>query len=278
MDTIKHIDFSVCMSVYKNDRADYVKLAVESITTLQTIKPKEIILVKDGPLTKELDTQIEALCATHPEIKHIPLETNQGLGIALKTAVEAANYDLIARMDSDDIAVPNRFEKQLTFISDHPEIDLVGGQITEFIHEPEEVVGKRVVPCENKEIYAYMKRRCPFNHMTVMFRKTAIMEAGNYQDWHYNEDYYLWIRMALKGMQFANLQDTLVNVRVGEQMYKRRGGYTYFKSEKGIQKFMYKSHLISCWEYVSNVVVRFIVQIMLPNNIRGKIFQLFFRK
>jgi len=278
MKNINHIPFSVCMSVYKNDNADHFLTAIRSVTIQQTIRPNEVVLVIDGPISEALHQTIVSFTAEFSDLNVICFKQNQGLGNALKIGVESAKYDIIARMDSDDIAVPNRFEKQLTFMMAHPDTVLVGGQIDEFINQPEEVVGKRIVPCQNEEIYEYMKRRCPFNHMTVMFRRQAVVEAGNYIEWHYNEDYYLWIRMALKGMQFANLQTTLVNVRVGDQMYNRRGGYSYYKSEKDIQKFMYKFHFINLWEYMSNIVVRFIVQILLPNNIRGKIFQLFFRK
>lgn len=274
----KHIPFSVCMSVYKNDRPAFLKDAIESITSLQTVQPDEIVLVKDGPLGAELDAQVDALCLAHPQIKVLPFEKNQGLGIALREAVNCASYDIIARMDSDDIAVADRFEKQLAYLSAHPETDIVGGQIDEFITSPDAVVGRRIVPCGNEEIYSYMKRRCPFNHMTVMFQKQSVLNAGNYIDWHYNEDYFLWIRMALEHMQMANIPDIVVHVRVGEQMYKRRGGYTYFKSEKGIQQYMYRHRFINGFEYLFNVAVRFVVQILLPNNLRGKIFQILFRK
>ena len=278
MNEIKNIPFSVCMSVYKNDSASFLQQTIDSIITKQTARPTEVVLVKDGPLTVELDTQIDALCHVHPEIRVIALEKNQGLGIALRTAVEAAQYELIARMDSDDIALPDRFEKQLAFMATHPEADIVGGQIEEFITSPDAIVGKRIVPCQNEDIYTYMKRRCAMNHVTVMFRKQSILKAGNYLDWHYNEDYYLWVRMMLQHMHFANIEDTLVYVRVGEQMYKRRGGYTYYKSEKGIQRYMLEHHLINLMQYINNVSIRFVVQVLLPNQIRGKLFQLFFRK
>lgn len=200
----------------------------------------------------------------------------RGLGEALKVAIENCSNEIIARMDSDDIAVEKRFELQLRFIQTQ-NTDICGGQIEEFVDDPSNVVGRRIVPQTDAELKSYMRKRCPFNHMTVMYKKSAVMEAGNYQDWFWNEDYYLWIRMALKNHQFANLSETLVKVRVGKDMYARRGGDKYFKSEIGIQKLMLEKGLIDRTTYRSNCVKRFIVQKLLPNKIRGWVFRKFAR-
>lgn len=171
-------------------------------------------------------------------IKVIWLPENKGLGNALRVAVLECQNELIARMDSDDIAIADRFEKQIRFFSADESLAICGGQIEEFIDDIKNIVGKRVVPETDSELKEYSKRRCPFNHMTVVFRKSAVCEVGNYQDWFWNEDYYLWIRMALAQMKFANLPDTLVYVRVGKDMYSRRGGKKYFKSEVELQRFL----------------------------------------
>ena len=273
---MENAKFSVAMSVYGRDNAAWFDLALGSVIE-QTVRPAEIVLIVDGPVSAELDAVIDKYCVrcheTGIRMNLIRFEKNQGLGTALKTAVENASQDLIARMDSDDIAVSDRFERQLAFMEAHSKVHILGGQIEEFIGEPDNPVGKRIVPLTDVELKRYMKRRCPFNHMTVMFRKTAVQAAGGYLDWYWNEDYYLWIRMALKKCTFANLSDTLVHVRVGKDMYRRRGGKQYFKSETDIQKLMLKNRLISVPRFALNVSERLVLQVLLPNNVRGWIFK-----
>ena len=270
--------FSVCMSVYKNDRPEYVDIAIQSIFIKQTVKPNEIVLVVDGPISIELESLIDNYAIKYSEIfTIIKLEKNQGLGNALRVAVEKAKYDWVARMDSDDIAAPDRFEKQKSFLQENLDVDIVGGQITEFIDVESNIVGLRNVPLLSADINVYIKARCPFNHMTVMFRKDKILAVGNYIDWHYNEDYFLWIRMFLVGCQFANLPETLVNVRVGKEMYQRRGGWKYFLSEAKLQKYMFDNDIIGIIRFVYNVFGRFVIQVLMPNKLRGFVFQKLFR-
>lgn len=236
---------SVCTSVYKNDKPEFVRVALDSMLVNQSVKPDEIILVQDGPVPEGLSLLLSEYEGKYPEVMHvIRLEKNGGLGNALRLGVESAKYDIIARMDSDDICLPDRFEKQLAYLNAHPDCDIVGGQITEFIDSPENVAGKRAVPCSNKEIYDYMKVRCAFNHPTVMFKKESVLNAGNYIDWFWNEDYYMWIRMMEQGCVFANLSDVLVNMRSGLDQYGRRGGMKYFKSEAKLQYYMYSKGII----------------------------------
>lgn len=273
------VHFSVCTSVYKNDKPDYVKVALDSLLINQTVKPTEIVMVQDGPV---LDATTRLLAEYRNKygdaLKVIVLEKNGGLGNALKIGVENARYDIIARMDSDDIATPDRFEKQLAFLEAHPDCDIVGGQITEFIDAPENIVAKREVPLDNEEIYRYMKSRCAFNHPTVMFRKEAVLKVGNYKDWFWNEDYYLWIRMMMAGCMMANLPDVLVNMRSGLDQYSRRGGRKYFDSEIGIKKLMLEKGMITRNQYIANYIQRFIIQLLLPNSVRGWVFRTFARK
>lgn len=186
--------YSVLMSLYKKEKPEYFKLAIESMLK-QTEKPDEIVLVEDGPLTEEL---YEVVTLYKDKLKIIVNEENMGLGIALDIGLKQCTNELVARMDTDDISELNRCEKQLLFMQAHPEISVVGGQIEEFIGSPKNAVGKRIVPVDDMSIKVYMKKRCAFNHMSVMFRKSDIMEAGSYKEWFYNEDYYLWIRMMLK--------------------------------------------------------------------------------
>lgn len=270
--------FSVLISTYNKDRPIDFRKAIESVSFNQTVSPDEILVVIDGPVSEELSETIKYIENHIPYVKTYWLPQNVGLGNAMKIGVDLCSNELIARMDADDIAVPNRFEKQIRFFEENPDISIVGGQISEFINEPQNVVGCRQVPCQQEDLARYTKSRCPFNHMTVMFKKSDVIAVGNYQDWHYNEDYYLWIRMAEADCKFANLPDTLVNVRVGKEMYARRGGWKYFKSEKGIQDYMLKRNIISFPRYLFNVAVRFCVQVAMPNKVRGFIFQKLFRK
>lgn len=270
--------YSVLMSLYVKENADYFRIAINSMIN-QSVPPEEIVIVEDGPLTKELYLVINDVKRNYPNlITSIVHETNQGLGLALQHGLELARNEIVARMDTDDVAVYDRCEKQLQFLNDNPDVSIVGGQIQEFIGNELNVVGKRIVPTTDEELKAYLRKRCPFNHMTVMFRKSDILEVGNYQEWFWNEDYYLWIRLAIANKKFSNLSSTLVNVRIGTDMYKRRGGKKYFISEKNIQKLMLKKGMITFQRYIVNVSERLIVQVFMPNWIRGIVFRKFARK
>lgn len=270
---------SVCTSVYKNDKSEFVRVALDSMLVNQSAKPDEIILVQDGPVPEDLQQVLQEYEAEYPDVMNvIRLEKNGGLGNALRIGVVNAKHDIIARMDSDDICAPDRFEKQLAYMESHPDCDIIGGQITEFIDTPDNVVGRREVPLTNEEIYNYMKSRCAFNHPTVMFRKEAILKVGNYQDWFWNEDYYLWVRLMKNKSVMANLPDVLVNMRSGLDQYARRGGKKYFDSEIGIKKLMLKEGMITKSQFVINYIERFIIQLMLPNSVRGWVFRMFARK
>lgn len=271
--------FSVCIAVYKNDPPEFIRVAIDSVLIHQSVIPSEIVLVQDGPVPDEVSRLLIDYKNKYGDIFNvIKLSENKGLGNALRLGVENAKYDLIARMDSDDISLPDRFRKQLELLESHPDVDLVGGQITEFIDTPDNIVARRNVPLLHDDIIKYMRARCPFNHPTVMFRKKAVLDSGNYQDWFWNEDYYLWIRMMEHGCVFANLPEVLVNMRSGEDQYSRRGGMRYFKSEKEIQNLMLHNGFISLPRYCFNVVARWGVQVAMPNWLRGFVFQKVFRK
>lgn len=275
---MENLPFSVAISVYKNDDPVFFEAALESITEKQTVKPSQVVLVVDGPVPEALASVVDRYEAAHKEFCVLRLPENKGLGNALRLAVENCSCELIARMDSDDLSLPTRFEQQLRCFADNPGLDIVGGDITEFIGESDNVAGKRVVPVTDGEIREYMKTRCAMNHVTVMYKKSAVLAAGNYQDWFWNEDYYLWIRMLQKGCSFANTGTVLVNVRVGADMYQRRGGRKYFRSEKGLQDYMLEHKLIGRKTYCMNVLKRWVVQRLLPNGIRGWVFRTFARE
>lgn len=262
------------MSLYNREKPEYFKQALDSMIN-QTVQPDEIVLVEDGSLTDELYRIVDEY---KQFLSIVVNQTNLGLGLALNKGVVACRNELIARMDTDDISVGNRCEKQLMYFENNPHVSIVGGQIEEFINNYDEIVGKRVVPETDNEIKEFMKKRCPFNHMSVMFKKSDIIGAGNYQDWFWNEDYYLWIRLALKGFSFANLPDTLVYTRVGSDMYQRRGGERYYRSEIRIQKFLLENKMIGYGTFFTNCTKRFIVERLMPNRIRGWIFRKFARE
>lgn len=268
--------FSATIGCYKNDNPKDFETAFLSIYN-QTVRPDEIIITVDGPIPPELDAVV-----TRFETEYLAVilrsEQNNGQGIAHSMAVSHAKYDWIAIMDADDISVPDRFEKQLAVIADHPEISVLGGQIDEFIGTPDNVVGIRNVPLEDYMIKRYLRIRCPFNHMSILLNTHMVKEAGNYQDWHYNEDYFLYCRMLEKGAVFCNLPDILCHVRVGKEMYERRGGWRYFKSEAKLQGWMYKHKIIAFPRYCINVAIRLCVQVFMPNWLRGFVFQKLFRK
>lgn len=269
--------FSVCMSVYHGDNAVYFREALESIFT-QSREPDEVVLVVDGPVSSEIDGVIGEYSHKDIPLVVIRLAQNSGHAIARQTGLDAAQYEYTAIMDSDDIAVSNRFEKQMAFLEAHTDVDVLGGQIDEFIGEPSSVVGTRIVPLEDVEIKEYLRSRCPMNLVTVMIKKDSVQKVGGYIDWYCEEDYYLWVRMVERGMLFANLPDNLVNVRVGDEMYQRRGGVKYFKSEARLQKYMYEHGIISLPRYLYNVTGRFVVQVVMPNKVRSFVFQNLFRK
>lgn len=276
--TQKIMDFSLILSVYKNDRADHFRAALESVIINQTLKPTELILVVDGPVEKEIHKVITDYQQSWDRFEVIWLKNNSGHAIARQIGLNAARYDIIAIMDSDDIACPNRFEKQISIFSENPRIDVLGGQITEFIEDEANIIGKRVVPESDAEIKKCLKYRCPMNFVTVMMKKKSVEKVGGYIDWYCEEDYYLWVRMVEAGMSFSNLSDVLVNVRVGKDMYARRGGWKYFKSEARLQRYMYVNKLIGGGVFAVNVVKRLIVQVVLPNKIRGWVFRRFARE
>lgn len=269
--------YSVLMSLYKKEKPEYLTAAIDSMLN-QTVFPDEIVIVKDGPLTPELENVLNEYKGKYPKLFNIVVsEKNIGLGRALNLGLENCKNELVARMDTDDISVKDRCEQQLKLFEKDETIDLAGGNITEFIFDEQNIIGKRVVPKTDKEIKDYIKKRCPFNHGTVMFKKGSVINAGNYKDWFWNEDYYLWIRMLENKCTFANTGTILVNFRSGADMYSRRGGMKYFKSEAKLQKYMFSKKMISLPRYLINVTERLILQVLMPNKLRGFIFRKFAR-
>lgn len=272
------VPFSVLMCVYKNDNSTYFKQALESVSN-QTVKPSEIVLVIDGPIPKETRDNINDFALKNQDIFNIiDLKINVGHGKAKNIGLKKCTYELVAIMDSDDICTKDRFEKQLLYFKKHPETSILGGIISEFSKNINISLGQRSLPSTHSEIKKFLKMRCPMNHMTVMFKKSEVIEAGGYLDWHYNEDYYLWIRMYLSGAIFSNLNDIIVYARVNDEFYLRRGGWKYFVSESKLQYFMFQKNIINIFRLTFNILIRFFVQFVVPNKFRKWLFLNFFRK
>lgn len=271
-------EFAVILSVYRKDQAAFVKRALESIWQLQTVRPAQIVLMIDGPVGEDILAVIDAFEAQCPVLNVVQLPQNVGLGNAMRIAMEETEYEIIARMDSDDISASDRFAQQLRFFEENAAVDVVGGDISEFVGEEDHIVAYRRVPEDNEAIKRYLKKRCPLNHVTVMFKKSAVLKAGGYIEQFWNEDYYLWIRMAQSGAVMANTGTVLVNVRTGKDMYSRRGGKKYFQSELFLQNYMLREKMIGPLTYLDNVAKRWIMQRVLPNRIRGWVFRTLARK
>lgn len=258
------------MSLYAKERPEYLRQSLDSVFS-QTLRADEVILVEDGPLTSELNSVVKEYESKYPELKIVPLATNQGLGKALNEGLKLCSYDLVARMDTDDIAEKTRFEKQISFIENNPEIDICSSWLQEFEGDINNKKSVKTVPTKHNEIADYIKSRNPINHPSVVFRKKAVFEAGGYLPFPLFEDYFLWARMMVNGSKFANLPECLVNFRVSPDMYKRRGGYKYAKDCAKFQWTLHKLGIISSVSAIKSSVLRGIVY-LLPNQLRSLIY------
>ena len=274
---MEELQFSVLMSIYKKENTEYFKQAMDSVIN-QTLAPEQIVLVRDGEVPELLQQTIDEYLQKYPELfTYVPLEQNGGLGNALNLGLNYCRNELVARMDTDDICIPDRFEKQIAVFKENPEIDIVGGNIAEFSETVDKIIDYRVVPKTHEEISKMLKTRSPFNHVTVMFKKQAVLNAGNYQHFHFVEDWYLWIRMYLSGCKFANLDENLCFVRVTD-MSDRRGGYKYYKSLKNLLKYMREKKMIGFFSYTKSKIIRFGQAVILPNKLRAWAYKKFLRR
>lgn len=248
--------FSVLMSIYLKESPAFFNEAMQSIWDEQSVKPNEIVLVKDGKLTNNLDTIIavwQKKLGTVLQV--IELKENVGLGKALNIGIDACRYELIARMDTDDIADRNRFKKQLNIFKEK-EIDSCGSWINEFSYYKLQISGTRKVPELHHDILNFAKKRNPMNHPSVMYKKQAVQNAKSYQEMLWFEDYYLWVHMLQNGATFYNIQESLVDMRAGENQLLRRRGKAYFLAEIKFFKSLKNLNFINRWEFWSNIIMR----------------------
>ena len=254
--------FYVLMSLYIKEKAEYFKLCMESVLG-QTALPDEIVIVKDGPVSEEVDVALEDYVSKNRNLfKIVALTENKGLGLALSEGIQHCSNELVARMDTDDIAVPERFEQQLKMFESNPELDICGGQILEFEENEDNIVAERKVPLSHGEIIEYQKKRSAFNHMTVMFKKSKVLEAGNYKHCPLMEDDMLWVDMINAGAKCANLSENLCKVRTNRDMIARRGGLKYYKKYKNARKQILNTGFITKKEYRKTNRIQFLVCIM----------------
>lgn len=268
----KFPNFSVLMSVYKNEKSTYLNASLKSIEN-QTVVPDEIILVEDGPLTKELYEVID----THRNMfgegfKVVVLNKNQGLGNALRIGTKYISTNWIARMDTDDIAVPNRFELQLREIEKNPQLAVIGGQVDEFEGSVDNIIGKRTVPCSQVDIYKFIKWRSPFNHLTVLINRALLEKVGGYKYYGKLEDYYLWSRIISSKYCVKNIDKVVVHMRVDSGMYKRRGDFNDIKYIIKLKKFLKNRGVITGYEEIEGIGIM-IINNIIPSWVRKVIYR-----
>ena len=273
---------SAILPVYRKNNPAQVKAALDSILA-QTRLPEEVLVVTDGPVPAELEQVIHNAQFTIQneklpvEVAYLPQEKNKGLGETLRVAVEKTQCDYVARMDADDICLPERFETQMKCFEEHPEVSVVGGQIVEFDGAETNITGRRRVPLRHDDIAAYMKSRNAMNHVTTIIRRKDLLAAGNYQPLNWLEDYYLWVRMLQQGFRFMNVPDDVVLVRAGKAQTDRRGGWNYFYYENKLFRYMRSVHFISWWRYLFNIVERGCVRLLMPLSMRHWFYRTFLR-
>lgn len=269
--------FSVLISIYPSASPLFLSQALESIVN-QTVKPSEIVLVEDGTVGERLEEVVEKYQMNfNGNFKIIKLKRNGGLGRAMQIGTKHVSTSWIARMDADDICVPNRFELQLKRIESDPELAIVGGQIDEFTDSPNQITGHRIVPRGNSEIINFIKYRCPFNHPTVMINKDKLQRVGGYLPYGTYEDYYLWSRFIAAGYQTDNLSEVLVHMRVNDALYGRRGQYKNLRYIFKLRRFMYKQQLTNGYELIAGLFLD-TINVIIPRWLRKNIYKKVLRK
>lgn len=252
--------FSVLLSIYSKEDPLYFKMAMESIWNFQSLKPDEIVLVEDGPLTSELDKEILIWKdKLGDKLIIVTLDNNVGLGKALNCGLKYCSYDLVARMDTDDISFSDRFEKQILFMSDNPKIDVLSTWIDEVDAQSREYISTRKVPFSGDALVSFARLRSPVNHPSSIFRKNAVEEVGGYPLLRKAQDYGLWSLLLCNGYKIANLQESLLAMRTGREMMLRRG-ISYLKYEIKLLKYQRRIGFLSRYEFARNILIRSIIR------------------
>jgi glycosyltransferase involved in cell wall biosynthesis len=268
--------FTVLMAVYRNDNVALFNQAVHSVFA-NTLLPNHCLIVVDGPVTKALNIAIASLEKTYgPTLQFLRLPKNLGLAQALNAGIKQIHTEWIVRADADDINLPNRFLELAAAIKDHPGLDLLGSHILE-INQANKPINIREVPLSEVSIRKFAKTRNPFNHMTVAYRRDAVIECGGYPNVYLREDYALWCQFLSKKKKLLNIPQVLVHATTGKDMYARRGGWKYSKAEWEMQQLLVAFGLKSAGRGLIDGLLRSTI-FMAPSSVRGYIYQYFLRK
>ena len=270
-------EYSVLMSVYYKENAKWFEESIQSMF-MQTIQPKEFVLVEDGKLTEELENVVKKYKKKYPKtMKVVKLDANVGLGPALQRGVKECSCEYIARMDSDDYSVPNRIEKEFEIFEKDSTIGMVGSNVSEFIDNIQNVICNVVLPEKDEDIIKFSKKRNPFRHPSIMFKKSEVIKAGNYREYYLCEDYDMWLRMIRNNCKCYNIQDNLVYMRISDDFYKRRGGIKYLKSINKFKKEQMTLGYFTKMEYLKSIIPNAIVCLM-PNFMRDFVYRKMLRR
>jgi len=260
--------FSVLMSIYFKEKPENLEACLKSLMN-QSRVADEVVIVEDGPISSDLKVVVENFRKSL-NIKSVCLSKNMGLAYALNEGLLHCSYDLVARMDSDDICVDNRFEKQMLFMNSNPNISASSGCVDEFNDNEDVIVSRRVLPLNNDDLVEFSKKRSPLSHPAVIFRKKNIFLVGGYPD-IYPEDYILWVKLISKGYEIANLPDTLVKMRTGKDFISRRG-WLFLKGEIKVYRYMYKIGFLNLFEFISASFLKSLVRLS-PNLIKSFLYK-----
>ena len=261
------------MSLYKKEHPEYLRLALDSMIH-QTVRPDEIILVEDGPLTDKLYAVVDE----YKDYLHLVVnKENLGLGLALNEGLKVCRNELVARMDTDDISKSDRCEKQLKRFEEKPGLAIVGSYIDEFLGTTDNVISQRRVPLSSEEIYAYAKRRSAFNHPAVMYRRSAVLNAGGYSNMKRNQDVDLFGRMLFSGYKAENIGEALLWFRTSDELSARRKSWENTKSYIATIKRFWKMGYSGFIDYLV-VAVAQIGMFIFPAKLQNWIYKAFLRK
>lgn len=269
--------FSVLMSVYYKEKPEFFNLALESILSLQSLPPDEFVLVCDGDLTPGLEDVIKKYESLYPQILKVYRKENGGLGKALNFGLPKCNFSLVARADSDDICATDRFEKQVKYMEEHPEVGIISSYIDEFEENWKSPSHVKTLPLTHEELYQMAKFRNPLNHMSVMMRKDDVLRIGSYRHIPYIEDYELWVRAMINGIKLGNVGEVLVHARIGNGMVQRRGTKQYIKSWHIMNKEMIQAGMIGYGTYLRNMAA-ITAFVFLPAGLKESLYKKVLRK
>jgi glycosyltransferase involved in cell wall biosynthesis len=268
-------DYSVILPVYKNDKPEFFRRAIDSILN-QTIKSNDIIIICDGRIPSELDKLVTNY-GKEPNVNVIRIEQPLGLWNAINVGIKNSKNELIARMDSDDISVSNRAALQLAAFDDDAALSIVGGQIAEFENSPDNVIAYRKVPTNHDDIVRFSKRRSPFNHPTVMYKKSCLLQLAGYNRLSKTEDYDLWLRMLSEGYKAKNLDQVLLYYRVNNAAISRRKSWAKTRELIKLRIKYYRVGYIKCGDMlIANAVNLFLF--IMPNKVSYLFYRRFLRQ